>query len=150
MPINVRQTITTILMQCRTKVHTYMHAGACNPHGHIFISGLWVPLCCIHKLLVSYFWRANTQSRGSCTVDLSPWENQLLLSFDTNCKDSVMLPSLYCAHNCTKHTPQLLPSGSKAMPYENHLLVMRKWWPCVWTQDLRYIVSCHNHQCICL
>ena len=27
---------------------------------------------------------------------------------------------------------------------------MRKWWPCLWTQDLRYIVSCHNHKCICL
>ena len=32
-----------------------------------------------------------------------------------------MFTSLYFAHSCTKHRPQLLPSGSEAMPHENHL-----------------------------
>ena len=50
-----------------------------------------------------------------------PWEKQLLLSFSTNGKDNVALTSLYFAHNCTKHRPRFLPSGSEAMPHENHL-----------------------------
>ena len=28
---------------------------------------------------------------------------------------------LYFVHSCTKHRPQLLPSGSEATPHENHL-----------------------------
>ena len=66
------------------------------------------------------------QSRGSCTVDPSLLEKQLL-SFGTYDKrlDVVLnLLCLYFAHSCTKHTPQLLTSGSEATPHENHLYVI--------------------------
>ena len=33
----------------------------------------------------------------------------------------VALLCLYCAHNCTKHRPRLLPSGSEALSHKNHL-----------------------------
>ena len=36
-----------------------------------------------------YLRRASTQSRGSCTVNLSPCEKQLLVSFNTSGKDSM-------------------------------------------------------------
>ena len=35
----------------------------------------------------------------------------------------VAFTSLYYAHSCAKHRPQLLPSGSEATPHENHLYI---------------------------
>ena len=56
---------------------------------------------------------------ATCTANLLPCEKQLLLSFSTNGKNSLTI--MYFTHNCTKHRPRLLPSGSEAMPHENHL-----------------------------
>ena len=57
-------------------------------------------------------------TKGSCTANLSPCEKQLLLIFNGKGLNAV-LTSPYFVHSYAKH--QLLPSGSEAMPHENHL-----------------------------
>ena len=77
----------------------------------------------IFKCQASYFWRASARSRGSCIANLLSWEKQLLLSFNTNGKDST-----WCSLPCILYTgalntdPYSCPPEVKPrpMPYSKH------------------------------